>query len=415
TYDGRGNVTGNSLSNLQDIVYDTRNLPLQMVTGMTADTVYYGYDDAGHRTRKEVNGEKTWYLYDPAGRELGTFKMVPEVGAIKLKSYNLQGNGGSIGRVDVNYTRTGPFINEGDTTYSYTRNDVANYYIKDHLGSVRATMQRANTIFAEDTYPFGASQQRYEDGGTAPQRFDFTGKERDRESGLHYFGARNYDSDLGIWYGVDPLADKYPGLSPYNYCINNPVNSVDPDGRDVWDFLRGTASAVAANLNPSYKAPSIQSQKGDVDDYATGRLVGNAISVAVGVAEVIAGDAGMAAGAAITVSGAGAVIGVPLAVASAGVAAHGVATTASAAVNLGKDVNSMKSQSNGKGGGEQQKKLSKGEIKKLEKGGVDVHDLKKSNGDGKSDLYKSKDGTIYVKPKKSSGTGEPTNHNIKDY
>ncbi|MBI2416896.1 MAG: hypothetical protein HYV28_03170, partial [Ignavibacteriales bacterium] len=153
---------------------------------------------------------------------------------------------GSIGRVDVNYTRTGPFINEGDTTYGYTRNDVAYYYIKDHLGSVRATMQRASTIFAEDTYPFGASSQRYEDGGTAPQRFDFTGKERDRESGLHYFGARNYDSDLGIWYGVDPLADKYPGLSPYNYCINNPVNSVDPDGRNPFAIAIGGAQALFA-------------------------------------------------------------------------------------------------------------------------------------------------------------------------
>ncbi|MBI2416894.1 MAG: RHS repeat-associated core domain-containing protein [Ignavibacteriales bacterium] len=38
---------------------------------------------------------------------------------------------------------------------------------------------------------------------------------------------------MGIWYGVDPLADKYPGLSPYNYCLNNPVNSVDPDGMAV--------------------------------------------------------------------------------------------------------------------------------------------------------------------------------------
>ncbi|MBI2417899.1 MAG: hypothetical protein HYV28_08350 [Ignavibacteriales bacterium] len=35
--------------------------------------------------------------------------------------------------------------------------------------------------------------------------------------GIPSGGARNYDSELGIWYGVDPLADKYPGLSPYKY------------------------------------------------------------------------------------------------------------------------------------------------------------------------------------------------------
>ena len=51
------------------------------------------------------------------------------------------------------------------------------------------------------------------------------------ETGLSYFGARYYDSDLMTgWLSVDPLADKYPGLSPYNYCAWNPIKLVDPDG-----------------------------------------------------------------------------------------------------------------------------------------------------------------------------------------
>ncbi|MBO7209613.1 MAG: RHS repeat-associated core domain-containing protein, partial [Methanobrevibacter sp.] len=59
----------------------------------------------------------------------------------------------------------------------------------------------------------------------------FTGKERDSETGFSYFGARYYDSDLMTgWLSVDPLADKYPGLSPYAYCAWNPVKLVDPDG-----------------------------------------------------------------------------------------------------------------------------------------------------------------------------------------
>ena len=62
----------------------------------------------------------------------------------------------------------------------------------------------------------------------------FTGKERDSETGLSYFGARYYDSDiLTGWLSVDPLADKYPSLSPYAYCANNPIRLVDPDGRDA--------------------------------------------------------------------------------------------------------------------------------------------------------------------------------------
>ncbi len=62
----------------------------------------------------------------------------------------------------------------------------------------------------------------------------FTGKERDSETGFSYFGARYYDSDLMTgWLSVDPLADKYPSLSPYAYCAWNPVKLVDPDGREI--------------------------------------------------------------------------------------------------------------------------------------------------------------------------------------
>ncbi len=42
-----------------------------------------------------------------------------------------------------------------------------------------------------------------------------------------------YTDRLGIWLSVDPPADKYPGLSPYAYCANNPVMFVDPDGREA--------------------------------------------------------------------------------------------------------------------------------------------------------------------------------------
>jgi RHS repeat-associated protein len=62
-------------------------------------------------------------------------------------------------------------------------------------------------------------------------RYSFSGKEKDEESGYSYFGARYYDSDLSIWLSVDPLSDKYPFISPYVYCVNNPIKYWDPDGR----------------------------------------------------------------------------------------------------------------------------------------------------------------------------------------
>ena len=61
--------------------------------------------------------------------------------------------------------------------------------------------------------------------------FVFTGKEKDVETGYGYFGARYMDHELmTMWLSVDPMADKYPNISPYAYCVWNPVKLVDPNG-----------------------------------------------------------------------------------------------------------------------------------------------------------------------------------------
>ena len=69
----------------------------------------------------------------------------------------------------------------------------------------------------------------------------FTGKEHDEAIGLDYFGAWYYDAAISRWLSRDPLANKYPSLSSYNYVANNPVNAFDPDGQDIW-FVHGTFS-----------------------------------------------------------------------------------------------------------------------------------------------------------------------------
>ena len=63
--------------------------------------------------------------------------------------------------------------------------------------------------------------------------FTFSAKEKDTETGFSYFGSRYYSSDLSIWLSVDPMSDKYPSLSPYTYCANNPIKLVDPNGEDI--------------------------------------------------------------------------------------------------------------------------------------------------------------------------------------
>jgi len=63
--------------------------------------------------------------------------------------------------------------------------------------------------------------------------YKFNGKELDTETGLAYYGARYYSPELGIWYGVDPLMEKYSASSPYVFCAGNPVKYIDPNGKNV--------------------------------------------------------------------------------------------------------------------------------------------------------------------------------------
>ena len=105
------------------------------------------------------------------------------------------------------------------------------YYLKDHLGSIRMTVDASgNPAGWDDYYPYGMQMTGRSYTSSADQRYKFIGKERDASTGLDYFGARYYDSFRGQWLEVDPLYSKYPGTSPYDYVLSNPIRLVDPDG-----------------------------------------------------------------------------------------------------------------------------------------------------------------------------------------
>jgi RHS repeat-associated protein len=73
--------------------------------------------------------------------------------------------------------------------------------------------------------------------GSYDESYKFTGYERDQESGLDYAHARSKDVNLQF-ISTDPMWGKYPHLSPYAYCGNNPINRVDKDG-EFWLQLGG--------------------------------------------------------------------------------------------------------------------------------------------------------------------------------
>ena len=109
------------------------------------------------------------------------------------------------------------------------------YYVTDHLGSVRATItaDSGHVVVYDDFYPFGLQMPRRSLVGDHRTREKFTGHEHDEETGLTYAGARYYVPEIGRWVVTDPLAEKHPEWSPYNYVLNNPLRLIDPDGRQV--------------------------------------------------------------------------------------------------------------------------------------------------------------------------------------
>ena len=70
--------------------------------------------------------------------------------------------------------------------------------------------------------------------------YKFNGKQFDEETGLYYYGARYMNPVTSLWYGVDPMAEKYPNITGCSYCLNNPIKFIDPDGRDSYYTKDGT-------------------------------------------------------------------------------------------------------------------------------------------------------------------------------
>ena len=82
--------------------------------------------------------------------------------------------------------------------------------------------------------------------------YTFSAKERDPETGLSYFGSRYYSSDLSIWLSVDPMAAKYPSLSPYVYCADNPVRCVDPNGEEINPIFNKAGVYVGKTIDEAF-------------------------------------------------------------------------------------------------------------------------------------------------------------------
>jgi RHS repeat-associated protein len=135
-------------------------------------------------------------------------------------------NGGGFCCDDAPSLRGGAIGNGNDNPEIYQY-----YYHSDHLGSSSLITNLDGEIVQHIEYvPFGEVFIE-ERNNTWNTPYLFNTKELDEETGMYYYGARYYDSRISLWLGVDPMWEKYPEISPYAYCLNNPINAVDPDGK----------------------------------------------------------------------------------------------------------------------------------------------------------------------------------------
>ncbi|MCL1942059.1 MAG: RHS repeat-associated core domain-containing protein, partial [Candidatus Azobacteroides sp.] len=135
----------------------------------------------------------------------------------------------------------------------YIENGKYCFYVKGHLGGNYLVVDASGAIIQKNQYyPFGMS---FADGvSPGAQPYKYNGLELDMMHGLNWYdnSARWYDPALGRFTGPDPLAEKRPWESPYLWCGGNPMNAIDPDGRDYYIMTGDGRMVLALKTKDNY-------------------------------------------------------------------------------------------------------------------------------------------------------------------
>ena len=228
THDTNGNLTRDGLSML-DIDYNDRNLTSRISSG-GATLAEYEYLADGTKLRA-VDGSGNGYQYR------GSLIYTQTAGQ----------SDSPVITIDCAVTSAGRIVRETSAAGTVSYRPLI--HLCDHLGSVRSVIDgdTGTVVEASDYYPFGkritpppAAEpvEATSQSATSPNRWHFSGKES--QSFLYAniplldFGARMYNPTIARWTTSDPMSEKYYGISPYVYCLGNPISIIDPNGMDIW-------------------------------------------------------------------------------------------------------------------------------------------------------------------------------------
>ncbi|HRV06872.1 MAG TPA: RHS repeat-associated core domain-containing protein [Acidobacteriota bacterium] len=184
-----------------------------------AATVTYAYDGQGRRVKKTADGQTRYYYYDPLGNPVWEY-------TTQWETYDLYFNGKLV------FTNTAAM------------NPSTVWLHADHLGTVRVKSNASGQAIAGTRlhyFPFGERVNVKTD----PVKYEFTGKERDDDTQLGYFGARYYANTLGRFAhpdiaGADQSSGDPRSWNLFDYVRNNPLRFVDPTGRACRQRPNGT-------------------------------------------------------------------------------------------------------------------------------------------------------------------------------
>ena len=243
TYDNAGNLTAEPADawtgrGAMTYQYDAES---RIKSTGGAATATYAYDGHGRRVKTTAGGQTRYTYYDPLGNPVWEYTTLWE-------TYNLYFNGKLV------FTNTAAM--NPSTVWLHT----------DHLGTVRVKSNASGQAIAGTRlhyHPFGERTG----AKTDPVKYEFTGKERDSDTRLDYFGARYYANTLGRFTAVDPADDSDPAdpqrWNKYVYARNNPPAIVDRGGEAIetlWDLANigiGVASLTPNVQEGNYAAAAI--------------------------------------------------------------------------------------------------------------------------------------------------------------
>ena len=236
TYNGSGSLVSDAGRKIARIDYDHLNNPVR-IQFTNGSVTRYIYSAAGEKLRV-IHQTAVPNISVPIGsiRELAPSEILSADSTDYLLGGSLTMRNGRIDKLqfEEGYCQAVEYSGNAsqDDFYLY-------YYDRDHLGNIRQVVKADRTtngtvVQTMEYYPFGA-QFCHSSTASEVQSRKYNGKELDKMHGLNTYdyGARQYNPVTARWDRVDPLCEKYYSVSPYVYCMNNPVMMADPDGRET--------------------------------------------------------------------------------------------------------------------------------------------------------------------------------------